>query len=154
MPEPITMAAAAATAASGVVSFKGNQAAARAAQQVAEYNAQVREQEAILQARAKADEEAQLRKMGEKVVAQQRVATAASGVTMSGSPYLALMDTYFGIEEDALRIQYASDIEQTRAEADATLIRAEGSARKSALKTQAYSSLLSSGSRSAELLGG
>lgn len=152
MPEPITMAAAAATAASGVVSFKGNMAAARAAQQVAEYNAQVREQEAILQARAKADEEAQLRTQSERLVGQQRVATAASGITMSGSPLQALADTYFATEKDALRIQYASDIEQTRAEADATLIRAEGSARKSALKTQAYSSLLSSASRSAQLM--
>ena len=152
MPEPITMAAAAATAASGVVSFKGNQAAARAAQQVAEYNAQIREQEAILLARSKADEEAQLRTQSERLVGQQRVATAASGITMSGSPMQALADTYFATEKDALRIQYASEIEQTKAQADATLIRAEGSARSSALKTQAYSSLLSSGSQSAELM--
>ena len=151
--DPVTIAAVAAGG-SGFLSYKGNMAAARAAKQVADYNAQVREQEAILLARAKADEEAQLRTQSERLVGQQRVATAASGITMSGSPMQALADTYFATEKDALRIQYASEIEQTKAIADATLIRAEGSARKSALKTQAYSSLLASGSRSAELAGG
>lgn len=149
--DPVTIAAVAAGG-SGFLSYKGNMAAARAAKQVADYNAEVREQEAILLARAKADEEAQLRTQSERLVGQQKVATAASGITMSGSPMQALADTYFATEKDALRIQYASEIEQTKAIADATLIRAEGSARKSALKTQAYTSLLSSASRSAQLM--
>ena len=72
---------------------------------------------------------------------------------MSGSPLQALADTYFATERDALRIQYASEVEQTRAIADATLTRAEGRARSSAMKTQAYSSLLESGQRAATLMG-
>ena len=71
---------------------------------------------------------------------------------MSGSPMQALADTYFNTEYDALKIQYASDIEQTRQISAATLIRAEGAARSSALKTKAYQSLLESGSRAATLM--
>ena len=150
--EPTTMAALA-VGGSGLLSFKGNQAAAKAARQTAEYNAKVAEQEAVLLARVKRDEERQLRRQSERLIGQQRVATAASGITMSGSPIQALADTYFATEKDALRIQYASEVEQTRAIADATLTRAEGRARSSAMKTQAYSSLLESGSRAATLMG-
>jgi len=150
--EPTTMAALA-VGGSGLLSFQGNQAAAKAARQTAEYNAKVAEQEAVLLARVKRDEERQLRRQSERLIGQQRVATAASGITMSGSPLQALADTYFATEKDALRIQYASEVEQTRAIADATLTRAEGRARSSAMKTQAYSSLLESGSRAATLMG-
>ena len=133
--------------------FKGNQAAAKAAKQTAEYNAKVMENEAILQARQKVDEEANLRQQSERLIATQRVSTAASGVEMSGSPMQALADTYFNTEMDALRIQYASDVQQTAAQASATLALAEGRARASGLKTQAYQSLLSGGSKAATLMG-
>ena len=50
MPEPMMMAAAGASV-PGVMGFKGNQAAAKSAKQVAEYNAQVRENELVLEQR-------------------------------------------------------------------------------------------------------
>ena len=153
MAPPLVMAAAGATAASGIIGFKASQAQAKALRQLADYEAQVAEQEAVLLARKKADQEAQLRQQGEDVASQQRVATASAGITMSGSPLLALAETYFGIEEDALRIQYASDIEQTQKKQEAILARAEGRAKSSAAKTQGYQSLLESGSRAATLLG-
>lgn len=150
--DPITLAAAAAVG-GGVMGYKGNQAAAKAAKQTAEYNAKVMENEAILQARQKVDEEANLRQQSERLVATQRVATAASGVQMSGSPMQALADSYFNTEIDALRIQYASDVQQTAAQASATLARAEGRARATSLKTQSYQSLLQGGSQAASLMG-
>jgi len=146
------MIAAGASAAGSFLGFKGNQAAAKAARQTAEYNAQVEENNAILAARAKVDEEANLRQNAERLLGTQRVATATSGVQMSGSPYLALADTYFNTEMDALRIQYASDVEQTAAEANAALARAEGRATANALKTQSYVSLLEGGQKAATLL--
>ena len=149
--DPVTIAAGAAAAGS-FLGFKGNQAAAKAARQTAEYNAQVTENEAVLQQRARVREEATLRQNSARLAATQRVATAASGVQMSGSPMQALFDTYMNTEMDALRIQYASDIEQTAAEANAELTRMEGRARASALKTRSYSSLLSGGERVATLL--
>ncbi len=153
MAPPLIYAAAGATMASGILGFKASKSQAKALKQLADYEAQVAEQEAILLARQKADQEAQLRDQGEKLVSQQRVATAASGITMSGSPLMALAETHFGIEEDALRIQYASEIEQTKKKQDAVLARAEGGAKASAAKIQGYQSLLQSGSRAATLLG-
>ena len=148
---PVAIAAAATTA-SGFLGFKGNMAAAKAARQTAEYNAQVQENEAILLQRAKIAEENQLRKQAARLEGTQRVATAKSGITMSGSPMQALADTYFNTEFDALKIQYASSIEQTQKVSAATLLRAEGAARSSALKTRAYQSLLESGSKAARLV--
>ena len=148
---PVAIAAAATTA-SGFLGFKGNMAAAKAARQTAEYNAQVQENEAILLQRAKIAEENQLRKQAARLEGTQRVATAKSGITMSGSPMQALADTYFNTEFDALKIQYASSIEQTQKVSAATLLRAEGAARSSALKTRAYQSLLESGSKAATLV--
>ena len=153
MPEPIMMAAAGASVLSGVMGFKGNQAAAKSAKQVAEYNAQVRENELVLEQRQKADDEKNLRRNSARLAATQRATTAASGVQMSGSPLQALADTYFKTEKDALRIQYSGDIAEARATADAQLTRTEGQARASALKTQAYQSLLQGASQGATLLG-
>jgi hypothetical protein len=144
--------AAGAALAGGVMGYKGNQAAAKAARQTAEYNAKVAENEAVILQRQKIDEEANLRQASARVVSTQRVATAASGVQMSGSPLRALRDSYFNTEMDALKIQYAADIQQTAKASEAALARAEGRARSSALKTQSYQSLLQSGSRAAQLM--
>lgn len=128
--------------AGAILSFKGQKAAAKSAQQVAEYNAKVAENEAIIMARKKTSQEADLRRQGRKLISSQRVATAASGIVMSGSPLEAMADAYFGIERDAARIQYASDIEQLQKESEIALTLAEGRARRQAGNVQAYASLL------------
>lgn len=145
--------AASAAAASSVLQFKGSMASAKAARRVAEYNAQVAENEAVLLQRRRVEEEANLRANSERLAATQKVATAASGIELSGSPLQALADTYFNTEMDALRIQYASEIEQTASQSAATLTRAQGRARSNAFKTQAYASLLEGGSKAAQLQG-
>lgn len=150
--EPTTMAALA-VGGSGFLGFKANQAQAKALRQVADYEAEVSRQEAKLLARRKAEEESRLRQQSERLVSTQRVATAASGITMSGSPYLALRDAYFNTEKDALMIQFASEIEQVKAKQDQALTLAQGRARSTAAKTNAYRSLLESGSRAATLMG-
>jgi len=132
-----------------VLGYKGNQAAAKAARQTAEFNAQVAENEAIILQRRKIDEEANMRKQSDRLIATQRVATAASGVQMSGSALNALADSYFNTEMDALRIQYAADIEQTAKASEAALTRAEGRARSTALKTASYQSLLAGAEKAA-----
>ena len=152
MADPLVMAAAGATAASGILGFKANQAQAKALRQVAEYEAEVTRQEAKLLARRKAEEEERLRQQSDRLISTQRVATAASGIQMSGSPYLALRDAYFNTEKDALMIQFASDVEQTKALADERLILAQGKARSTAAKTNAYRSLLESGTKAATLM--
>jgi len=132
-----------------VLGYKGNQAAAKAARQTAEFNAQVAENEAVVLQRRKVDEEANMRKQSDRLIASQRVATAASGIQMSGSALDALADSYFNTEMDALRIQYAADIEQTAKASEAALARAEGRARSTALKTASYQSLLAGAEKAA-----
>ena len=126
----------------GIMGSKGNQAAARAAQQVAEFNAQVAENEAILLQRQKREEEAALRRQSDRLISTQRVATAKSSIQMSGSPLQALADAYFNTEKDAARIQYASSIQQMQKESEATLSRLEGRAQAQALRIQGQQSLL------------
>ena len=88
-----TVIAAAAVGASGFLSFKGAKAQAKAIERTADYNAKVAENEAILLQRARTDQESQLRKNADRLEGTQRVATAQSGITMSGSPLEALADT-------------------------------------------------------------
>ena len=126
----------------GIMGAKGMNNAERALQRVAEYNAQVAEREAVVLARAKAAEETNLRRQSDRLIATQTVATAASGIEMSGSPLQAVADTYFNTEKEAAKIQYASSIEQMAKQSQASLTRAEGRAQATALRTQAQQSLL------------
>lgn len=149
--DPVTLAAAAAVG-GGVMGYKGNQAAAKAAKQTAEFNAQVAENEAVILRRRKVDEEKNMRQSSERLIATANVATAASGVQMSGNALQAAEDSYFNTEMDALKIQYAGDIEATAKASEAALARAEGRARATGLKMASYQSLLAGGSKAASLM--
>ena len=144
--------AAGASAISGMMGYKGNMASAKAARQVGEYNAILAEQERDLLVRQKTQQESNMRKQSNKLAGAQRVATSASSVQMAGSPLDALADTFFNTELDALNIRFARDIDELNKTSEAALARASASARSSAYQTQAYSTLLSGGSRSAQLL--
>ena len=136
--DPITGAA----IVGSVMSFKGQRAAGKAAQQAAEYNAQVAENEAILLARRKRAEEEVKRMQTRQLIGSQRVATAASGIQMSGSPLGALADSYFALERDVANLQYASSIEQTRATSTADMARFEGDSAKMTSDINSYATLL------------
>lgn len=144
--------AAGASVVGGMMGYKGNMAAAKNAKAVADYNAEVAENEAVVLARRTRDNETIVRQNSERLQGQQRVMTSASGVKMSGSPLGALFDTYMSTEADAAKIRYAGTIEQANKEAEAALIRAEGGAKASAFKYQAYGSLLDSGQKAATLM--
>lgn len=150
MSDPI---AAGATMLGGVMSFKGNQAQAKQAQQIAEYNAKVAENEKIVLAEVKRDQEASLRKQSERLVGTQRVMTAGSGVQMTGSPMTIAAETFFATQMDALNIQQASSREQAMKTQEAAMTRLEGRAKASGLKYQSYASLINSGSKAATLMG-
>lgn len=132
----------AAQALGAMTSFKGAKNAARAAQDVANYNAEVARGEAVLLARAKRDEEANLRRQGKALDSAQQVATAAGGIEQKGNPMTVLADTFFSIERDAARLRYAGDIEQLQKMAEVDLTLAEGRSQVAAANSEAYSSLL------------
>ena len=63
--------AAGASALAGIMGYKGNMAAAKSAQAVADYNAVLAENEAVLLARAKRDQEEALRKQSDRLEGRQ-----------------------------------------------------------------------------------
>ena len=135
----------------GFLGFKGNQAAAKQAKATAEFNAQMAEQEAVLLARKKVSQEASMRSQSDRLIATAQVATAKSGVQMSGSALQAASDSYFNVEQDSLKIQYAGDIEQAAKASEAALTRATGAAKSSAYKMASYQSLLAGGTQAATI---
>ena len=149
--DPITIAAGA-TAVSGMMGYKGNMASAKAARGIGEFNATLAEQERDLLLRHFTQQESNMRKNSNRLAGAQRTAVSASGVQIAGSPLNTLADTFFNTELDALNIRFARDIDELNKTSEAALARASASARSSAFKTQAYSTLLSGGSRSAQLL--
>ena len=138
-----TTIAAAASAGQAILGFKGNRALARQAKQLGEYQETVIKNEAEVLARRRTSQEIAVRQQAERLKGVQRVATAKSGVQMTGSPLQALADTYFSTERDAQRIQYAGSLEQTMAASQAAMARIEGKSRAAAFNMQAVSSLLS-----------
>ena len=144
MADPVLAAAA---GVSGILGYKGNMASAKAARQVGEYNAVVAENEKVLLQRATRQKEANLRKSAERLQGTQRVATAKSGIQMSGSPLEALRDTFFNTELDAIGIRYAGSIEEAAKINEAAMARATASAQSAQFKTAAYTSLLEAGEK-------
>ena len=138
---------------SGLMEFKGRQAEAKQVQKIAEYNAQVAEQEKKVLAEVKRDQEASLRGQSARLVSTQRVMTAASGVQMKGSPMDVVANTYFATEMDALAIQQASSREQAMKTQEAAMTRLEGRAKASGLKYQSYASLIQNAEKAATLMG-
>lgn len=138
---------------SGMMEFKGKQAEAKQVQKIAEYNAQVAEQEKVVLAEIKRDEEASLRKQSERLVSTQRVMTAGSGVQMTGSPMNIAAETFFATQMDALNIQQASNREQAMKTQEAAMTRLEGRAKASGLKYQSYASLIQNAEKAATLMG-
>jgi len=134
--------AAAAAIASGVMGFKGNRQAARQARLVADYNAQVEENNLVILQRARRDQELQVRQQGERLVGAQRVAVGASGIQERGTPLDVYANAYFGIERDAARIQYASSVDEVRAVAASRKEIMEGGARAASYEYAAMGSLL------------
>ena len=138
--------AAAASVAQGVLGFKGNRALARQAEQLGEYQEAVIKNEAEVLARRRTDQEIAVRSQAERLKGIQRVATAKSGVQMSGSPLQAMADTYFSTERDAQRVQYAASVEAARAEGAAAMRRLEGESRAAGANLAALQSLLGAAS--------
>lgn len=142
--DPMTIAAGA-SAVGGLMGYKGNKAAANQAKAAAEYNAQVAENEAVILAQNKRNEEKVLRRQSSRLVASQVVAASASGVQMTGSPLQALFDSFNATEMDAAMIQRASSIEQMAKVSEAAISRSTGQAQAAGFQTAAMTSLLNAG---------
>ena len=127
--------------------YQGNRSAAKAAQRTADYNAALAENEAVILARSKAEEEAVMRRRGQVLQGRQIVAMGASGVLPTGSNALTMAESYYDIAMAASHIQYASSLEQLQKQTQADTERLQGKARAFALESQGASNFINSAGR-------
>jgi hypothetical protein len=130
-----------------VLGYKGNMASAKAEKQIGELNVQKLKNEQAIIARNTRAKEAALRKESDRLVGKQRVAVAKSGVQMTGSTLVALRDTFFNTQMDAIGIRYAGSVEESGKLFDQAVTRASSNARATAYKTAAYRTVLQSGEK-------
>jgi hypothetical protein len=130
-----------------VLGYKGNMASAKAEKQIGELNVQKLKNEQAIIARNTRAREAALRKESDRLVGKQRVAVAKSGVQMTGSTLVALRDTFFNTQMDAIGIRYAGSVEESGKLFDQAVTRASSNARATAYKTAAYRTVLQSGEK-------
>ena len=137
-----------------VLGYKGNMASAKAEKQIGELNVQKLKNEQAIIARNTRAREAALRKESDRLVGKQRVAVAKSGVQMTGSTLVALRDTFFNTQMDAIGIRYAGSVEESGKLFDQAVTRASSNARATAYKTAAYRTVLQSGEKAAKVMMG
>ena len=138
----IIIAASAAVGAAGAIS------AGRASEKAAKYNAEVAEQDAIAAQKKATYDESIHRDKVKRLLSTQRAITGKAGLSMTGSPLLATLDTVEKGELDALAIRFGADISSQRSLSSAAASRLEGSAASTASKFKAGSTLLSGAARS------
>lgn len=144
MAGPLAYAAVAGTATSGVMGFKANRAMSKAALQKAEYDQEVLKQQAILDRRKLRDDHIKFRTQADQLKSAQVVATAASGVQMTGSPAQVAADTYFQLAKDEAMLLYSGDVAETQLQSRLAMSDYEGKVRKGAANYQAMTTLLGS----------
>ena len=112
-------------------------------QKATDFNAEVSEQDAIAaKKKAKYDEEIH-RERVKSFLSKQKAIIGKSGVTIEGSPLLALLDTIEKGELDALAIREGGLVESQRFRSSATQSRIKGKAIRTGSFFDAGSTLLS-----------
>ena len=153
--EALLIAGAGASVLSGVMGASGAAQQARAAQQAANFQAEVQEQQAQAERDRAAVEAQDFRREGSRARAASLARMGASGTVASeGSPLL--VDEAF-VKELALgsaRIQHGGEVRGTRLDQQAELTRAEGRSARRAGGINAGASLLSGLSGGASILSG
>lgn len=138
-----TIIAGAASALSGVVGAMGAIQQGRAAQQAANYQAEVQEQQAEYERQASAVEASDFRREGHRRRASSFARTGASGVSQtSGSPLMVDEAFVKDVALGSARILHGGEVRGTRLEQQAGLSRAEGKASRAAGGIRAGQSLL------------
>ena len=133
--------------ASTAFSFFGQRQQARAAEQAAEYNARVKENEAIREEQESREERRRIRMAGKKEIAKQRARIAKSGTAFEGTPLLALAESATNIELGIADEARASGIRQSHLLGQAEIGRFEGAAKATGHRYKAGAHLLSGATR-------
>lgn len=128
----------AATAASAYASYESG----RQQKKAADYNASLANEQAANAREAARIKEETYRKQTTRHLASMRAAYGARGVSMEGTPLLALMDSAKEAELDALRIRRGGEMDSNAFEGEAGLYRMMGKQAYSAGLMGAGTSLL------------
>jgi len=115
---------------------------AQTASNVAEFNAKIKEQEAIeadLEARANL---ANARRRGGRLISEMRGKVASSGVLLEGSPLEIISENVTQLEVNALNQERVGRKRSRNALADATSIRMGGQAQASGFRSQQQATIL------------
>lgn len=136
----VTVASAAASAATSIVQGE-------AAEDAAKYNAAVAENDARAIAEQSQYEAQRVRERNRRILASQRAGQAKSGLAMSGSFQDVQLDSAIQGEMDALAAIYTGQINSGSAKARAELARLEGRNAKRSGYMSAGASLLSGGAQ-------
>lgn len=145
--------AAIAALASAGISAVGAVAQGNSAKAMADYNAQVSENDAAAARAAANYEEGRLRERSARLLSAQRAAIAASGIDLEGSPLAVMEETALEAEMDALAIRQQGSVAAARSMSQAALSRMEGKAAKTASYFQAGASLLNGASAYGRIYG-
>lgn len=122
MCEPVTLL----LALSAGASVAGSVTQASAAEQAAEYNAQIAEQNALLAEQQAQEEERRFRINSRKQLGAMRAAYSAAGVTLEGTPWDVIAESTYTAELDALTIREGGQVTASAYEAEGRLQRLRG----------------------------
>lgn len=131
------------TAASSAVGAVGSIQEGRAQKGMAEYNADVYEQNAVAATNKAAFDATRQREVARKILSSHRATWGASGVTVnSGSPLLDMEELAAEAELDAQAIEYTGKIESMQGRSKAALSRLQGKQAETSSYFKAGTSLL------------
>jgi len=119
------------------VSVQGQRQAAKAAEQTAEYNAQVQRTQAAQEMEVAKENARRKARENARLLGRQRALVAQSGLVMEGTPLAILGESATVLQRDIMDIGYEAQMRSRSLQAGASMSLWEGKQQSSALKTQA-----------------
>ena len=116
------------TAVSAVMSAKAQKEQGEATEELAEYNAEIKEQEAAAELARRQEEAKQFEDRGKRFQGEQVAKIAKGGVLMSGTPAILLEETAQALEDDRAAILREGYLAQSFRQSEAAGMRFQGKA--------------------------
>jgi hypothetical protein len=135
---PIAMAlSAVATGVGTFMAYRGQQAAADAAQKTADYNAQLQRTQAGQEMEVAEENARRKARENARLLGRQRAVVAQSGLAMEGTPLAILGETATMLQRDIMDMGYSAQQRVRALQAGANMSLWEGRNQASALRTKA-----------------
>jgi hypothetical protein len=119
------------------VSVQGQRQAAKAADQTAQYNAQVQRTQAAQEMEVAKENARRKARENARLLGRQRALVAQSGLVMEGTPLAILGESATILQRDIMDMGYEAQMRSRSLQAGASMSLWEGKQQSSAMKTQA-----------------